>query len=693
MRNLWNLSVHRRACFVLTLLTILIYSDQFIVRSKSLEPYQPSVRSLQPSSPYVPAQPANESSGIRPASMATGMSAVPAGGVCNTSDTACLWEEDSSPIGCRIPLIFVHGIHGNQITQDDPSCYNEAIAKGLIKKGQKIDNPRLAPNKCYFNSLISKMSGSAKPALTTNFKIYRFHYKSDVNNVQIIALELGKLLDKLITADPNVDKEFMIVAHSMGGLVSRAYMNLYRHNSGNSGSRFKGKMAGDRVLKLITLGTPHHGTQLQSGDARTKDIPNGGSWSNAISLIEWFIDAPCLTCPNRSDLRWDSYDGGWNTRAAYRNNPNEHNSLLSALAATTYDAKIYPYYGVLGDAKIPGRNADLVSFGKMGATRMAYTLNNNKHIPNQHRGLIALGVMLERIELPNFDDQYPINYLFNDGMVRFDSASFSQRSQRGNVRSCPGYDHGDMKDSASYNCKAGAVQKPLAQLVVDDLSLAEAPGCPRIVVSTSLTIDPGKGPYSVGQNLGGTFTITNRGNTELDARQILIAGRVGNTCPNKVCPDFTIRPNVKLAPGQTFSYSGNFAPSLPGSYTFSVAYQTQDNNWVIPVDSERGTINKLELDVQYPPPTLTRSVPGSVSVSQNPQTVFLYGTGLSRILYCQVKAPDGKVIYIYIPLSQVKGRSDTQLETRIKFLTRGNYYITAFTMDKGSSNPLSISVN
>jgi triacylglycerol lipase len=50
-----------------------------------------------------------------------------------------------------------------------------------------------------------------------------------------------------ILCDETERKEIIIVAHSMGGLVARAY--LRRHGSA-------------RVAKVITLGTPHHGTCL-----------------------------------------------------------------------------------------------------------------------------------------------------------------------------------------------------------------------------------------------------------------------------------------------------------------------------------------------------------------------------------------------------------------------------------------------
>lgn len=217
--------------------------------------------------------------------------------------------------------------------------------------------------------------------------------------------------------------------------------------------------------------------------------------------------------------------------------------------------------------------------------------------------------------------------------------------------------------------------------------------CPRVVVSTSLQILPKTGPYTVGQQLNGSFSITNRGSADLVMNKVLIGGRVGGQCPNNVCPDFTPRTNIKLTPGQTYSYTGAFTPSVPGSYALAVAYQKPDGSWVMPVDSEKGTINKLSILVQTPPPKLTGHSPTALSASPNAQTVFLQGSGLAQILYCYVQYPDGKGTFIYIPLAQVTGRSNERLETRIKFAVPGTYYISAFTMDGGRSNALPITVH
>jgi len=729
----------------------------------------------------------------------------PSNPTCNVTGEFCIWEDPSTPgaLGCRVPLLFIHGIHGNEITPDEVGCYKKRYK-------DKIDDPKNAPNKCYFQSLIGQLNRPSKTPLSTNYKIYKYHYRSDVQNVDIIGRELGMLLDKMISQSPDFDKEFMIVAHSMGGLVARAYMNLYRHHAGAADSRFKGKMAGDRVMKLITLGTPHHGSALSNGDARTKDADSGGTWGTVLSAVEWWAEMACLTCPNRADLHWNNFDGTWNSRPSYVDNIAEHNATLTALSDTTYDNKIFPYYGLIGDGSVNGRRADLISYGKLGAVSLANKLRQNRHVPNLHRGLLGLGVILERIEMPNFSTGYPITQVYNDGMVTFQSASFGKRSELQRRRLCKGYDHLDMRDGASFPCSSLGVQKPLAQFVLDDLALPAPPPCPRvvlsaslqlsptanytvgqpiqgnfvitnrgdggitlrqvtikgnvgapdfigqqnvnlapgqsypytgrftpsragtytfsasyekqdgqlvnpvepengtvnkltinvtesqtkIVVSSSLRITPGVSPYALGQTVNGTFSITNRGNKALAMRQVLIGGRVGDTCPNNVCPDFSpINPNITLNPGQTYNYSGRITLSQPGTYLFRVAYQTLDNKWEMPVKPENGSINQLSILVRGVLPTLTRRSPEVVFASPNDQTVNLYGTKLTKITYCTLIVPPNRSqVFLYIPTGQVVKLGETQIRLKYKFVKRGTYYIVASTLD-GQSNEFPIIVN
>jgi pimeloyl-ACP methyl ester carboxylesterase len=67
-----------------------------------------------------------------------------------------------------------------------------------------------------------------------------------------------------------------IVAHSMGGLVARAWMRV--HGSA-------------RVARVITLGSPHHGTALASfgpgaNAAQMRRAEHGGTWLQALDAGE-----------------------------------------------------------------------------------------------------------------------------------------------------------------------------------------------------------------------------------------------------------------------------------------------------------------------------------------------------------------------------------------------------------------------
>jgi hypothetical protein len=222
--------------------------------------------------------------------------------------------------------------------------------------------------------------------------------------------------------------------------------------------------------------------------------------------------------------------------------------------------------------------------------------------------------------------------------------------------------------------------------VVDELPT------PKAVVSTSLQLAEGKGPFKVGQKLDGSFSISNRGKANLVMKQLLITARVSATCPEKACPDFA--PIEKtLAPGQTFNYSGTFTPQRDGTYTFYVAFQRPDQTWVNPVDTEKGSINKLTFVVEAPGSVLTGASPTPIFARPTAQIVYINGINLSRVLYCKVQFPDGKSTYIYMPLGEVTARTNEQFQTKFKWTTRGAYQIWAYTKDGHKSNGLSIVVN
>lgn len=79
------------------------------------------------------------------------------------------------------------------------------------------------------------------------------HYDSGLH-VSTNGRELASLLEQLVDAWPVPVEELSIVAHSMGGLVSRSAC----HQAGQAGQRWPSLLG-----KMVFLGTPHHGAPAE----------------------------------------------------------------------------------------------------------------------------------------------------------------------------------------------------------------------------------------------------------------------------------------------------------------------------------------------------------------------------------------------------------------------------------------------
>lgn len=132
--------------------------------------------------------------------------------------------QDGKPLGKRTPLILVHGIQFPVV-----NSYSATWDKFLER---------------FYND--EELSKSYKP--------YTFSYETlnicKANNFTIT--DVGNELGNQITSYFN-GKPVVILAHSMGGLVARSFMEEYS-TQGQKGETV--------VLRLITLGTPHHGTPV-----------------------------------------------------------------------------------------------------------------------------------------------------------------------------------------------------------------------------------------------------------------------------------------------------------------------------------------------------------------------------------------------------------------------------------------------
>jgi Mg-chelatase subunit ChlD len=223
--------------------------------------------------------------------------------------------------GQRIPLILIHGIHGT---------------------AHKADRYVLGDYWRPFLAHFEREGGDIR----ARYAVYVFQYHSDRDTVLDIANELGASIDERLTDRPHV-----ILAHSMGGLVAKAYMVYFRHRKGV----WANTTGGDSTLGLITLATPHHGTP-GANDPDALKSHMGLGWRQvfeSMNFLYWtesagFFSPPALQsrAPNRGDLLWDNYDGAIPSDAPAKDHVNIWLSHANR-RFTVYAPKVIAYAGAL----------------------------------------------------------------------------------------------------------------------------------------------------------------------------------------------------------------------------------------------------------------------------------------------------------------------------------------------------------
>jgi triacylglycerol esterase/lipase EstA (alpha/beta hydrolase family) len=347
---------------------------------------------------------------------------------------AKLIPDDNRRLDNRIPLILIHGNHGNQDNGNDSV---------------------LQPNRNYFLKFLDNFF-LKDPQLDGKYKIYRFHYESDRLPVSRIGRALRNHIEQTMCDEPGFDKKFVIVAHSMGGLVARSYMNEYNHNSG----AFSGRKAGERVLKLITLGTPHHGTPGANDESAQELIPLGWKpFRSVASFFYWKLDSDLFkytlpsNAPNRSDLLWDNYDNLFNPL-----NQDINTWLADLNLKEQYAQKTTAYYGYIKPDDPQRRRLIKKNFvtnsspGTLPAQLISAKLRDDKH---------------EQLSIINIVVDYALNHNFsyNDGFVPIESGMFKLAPVEKRAY-CEGYDHLHMLDGANGKCNTN---KNLFDSVKQDL--------------------------------------------------------------------------------------------------------------------------------------------------------------------------------------------------------------------------------
>jgi triacylglycerol esterase/lipase EstA (alpha/beta hydrolase family) len=98
--------------------------------------------------------------------------------------------------------------------------------------------------------------------------VYALSYGPPLASIELFATEVGDRIAAIL-ADTGAS-QVLLVAHSMGGLVARAYLRQY---------------GGAKVRRLVTIGTPHHGSRhawLMAGICLSQMRPGSG-WLDGLN--------------------------------------------------------------------------------------------------------------------------------------------------------------------------------------------------------------------------------------------------------------------------------------------------------------------------------------------------------------------------------------------------------------------------
>ena len=223
---------------------------------------------------------------------------------------ACFTADDATPLAGRIPNVLVPGLNLDSSGSPLPEMWDNFVAYG-----------------------------TTVPWVAEKFKTYRVTYYSNLIRVSNIGRILAELVDDMDALDPSFAQQKIFVnGHSMGGLVARSFMQEWRLQGG------RGLAGGERVLRLVTLATPHHGTPLANGPSR--DASAGPLLGSVINLFDYlFFNGYSWSSYNRYDLHADSYLNSI-ANLDYSRFPQDANVWLDHLnAQNPYEQKISTYGG------------------------------------------------------------------------------------------------------------------------------------------------------------------------------------------------------------------------------------------------------------------------------------------------------------------------------------------------------------
>lgn len=162
--------------------------------------------------------------------------------------------------------------------------------------------------------------------------------------------DLSALLQQLLTAWPVPVRELVVVAHSMGGLVTRSAVHQ---------AQLRGQDWTKKLTRIVFLGTPHHGAPMERAGNWVHQLLGSTPWSAPFARL-----ARLRSC-GVTDLRHGRIvddDSGEQDRFAHHQDTRQHVPLPAgvaclAVAATLAAQRSLVAERLLGDGLVPLRSA------------------------------------------------------------------------------------------------------------------------------------------------------------------------------------------------------------------------------------------------------------------------------------------------------------------------------------------------
>ena len=313
----------------------------------------------------------------------------------------------------RIPLILIHGASGDSKTNSLNYWYGWA-------------NGDMSPA----NAQLGRLNQSG---MSSKFRVYRFVYDSR-RPISANGTEFAQFVNNFCANNPAfAERQVVIMAHSMGGLVSRYALN--------TNPDFRA-----RVHRLITLGTPHLGSPL-ANPSWVKQADTSGIIENIVSSfyhsnfggtegdfdLAWYkaTDLPLSARYGYSDYQW-VVDKGYFVKTLLDNSLTAPFTGSGPMMATTADPKIIAYSGSFS-SEVSGEGENWPDAVKSDVTQVT---------KSDHYGLYVLKNVLGDMTYAS-----GVAVGANDGMVSVNSAQLAGHPLAENIHFNPGV---EPVDHASY---------------------------------------------------------------------------------------------------------------------------------------------------------------------------------------------------------------------------------------------------